>query len=240
MLPHFFVVGAQKAGSTYLLQCLGEHPAVFMPPAEVPFFEDPLYAPERIGDFERHFDAAKPDQVVGVKRPNLLGLPECPYRLARHMPELKLVVTLRDPIERAISGYFHSMKTGLLPVAPLEEGMRQILTGEIAGYPRAPEVLTFGLYNWHLVNYQQHFPAARFFITLLDDIKRDAGAELARAYRFLGVDDGYRPAAAKRRPMEAIYSLRRLRLWNALDERCREWSPDRRHFTRHGASRRGA
>ncbi len=43
MLPDFFVIGAQKAGSTFLLQCLGEHPQIFMPESEVPFFEDSLY-----------------------------------------------------------------------------------------------------------------------------------------------------------------------------------------------------
>ena len=42
MLPDFFVIGAQKAGSTYLLQCLGEHPQIYMPPDEVAFFEDSL------------------------------------------------------------------------------------------------------------------------------------------------------------------------------------------------------
>ena len=38
MLPDFFVVGAQKAGSTYLLECLNDHPQIFMPEQEVAFF----------------------------------------------------------------------------------------------------------------------------------------------------------------------------------------------------------
>src|SRR5690606_17419350 len=113
MRPEFFVIGAQKAGSTYLLQCLGEHPQIFMPPSEVAFFEDSLYSADRLGDFEKHFAPAKKGQVIGVKRPNLLGHPECPERLRRHMPDLKIVVTLRNPIERAVSGYFHYMKSGL-------------------------------------------------------------------------------------------------------------------------------
>ena len=54
MLPDFFVIGAQKAGSTYLLECLGEHPQVFMPPAEVAFFEDPLYRSEDLAVFVRY------------------------------------------------------------------------------------------------------------------------------------------------------------------------------------------
>jgi len=47
MRPSFIVIGAQKAGSTYLLQCLRDHPTIFMPRSEIP--EDPLY-----GDSKTH------------------------------------------------------------------------------------------------------------------------------------------------------------------------------------------
>ncbi|MEM8864295.1 MAG: sulfotransferase domain-containing protein [Planctomycetota bacterium] len=232
MLPDFFVIGAQKAGSTYLLECLGEHPEIFMPPAEVAFFEDPLYDPAWLDWFEQHFDPAQPGQVIGVKRPNLLGLPECPARLAEHMPELKLVVVLRSPVERAISAYFHYMKTGLLPLAPLEVGMPRIMRGDVSGYPRASEVLEFGLYARGLASYDEHFPADRILVTLLDDFRGDSGDALAEAYRFVGVSPDYRPQAISRRPMGASYSLTRLRLWNAVDRWCRRWTPDRRNFDR--------
>jgi len=233
MLPDFFVIGAQKAGSTYLLQCLAEHPQIYMPPSEVAFFEDSLYDPQRLDWFEQHFNPAQPGQVVGVKRPNLLGRPECPERLHRHMPNLKLVVVLRHPVERAVSGYFHYMKTGFLPVRPVEQGLQELLDGKLPeGFPRAAEVLEFGLYHKHLSNYQQQFPAEQLHITLLDDLKPDPQQELDKLYAFLGVETGFKPPSVDSRPMAAPYSMTRLRLWNAVDRWCRVWSADGRYFHR--------
>lgn len=232
MLPDFFVVGAQKAGSTYLLECLNDHPQIFMPPAEVAFFEDWLYSSERIGEFEKHFEPARPGQVVGVKRPNLLGYPECPERLHRHMPNLKIIAILRHPIDRAISGYFHYMKSGHLPVVPVEVGMRKILDGEYVHLPRAQDVLEFGFYGKQIQHYEQYFPREQIHIILLEDMKHDAAGQFAGLYGFLNVATDFHPDSFDSRPMKAPYSITRLKLWDALDRFCRKWTPDGKYFAR--------
>ena len=231
MLPDFFVIGAQKAGSTYLLQCLAEHPQIYMPPGEVAFFEDSLYSPELIGKFEKHFAPAAPGQVVGVKRPNLLGHPECPERLKLHMPNLKIIAILRHPVERAVSGYFHYMKTGLLPIEPVESGLRKILDGHVLA-PRAHEVLEFGLYAKHLQHYSHFFPRQNFHVMLLEDMKANAAGELANLYGFLGVERSFHPESFDSRPMKAPYSITRLKLWGMIDRYCRTWSADGKYFER--------
>jgi hypothetical protein len=232
MLPDFFVIGAQKAGSTYLLECLNDHPQIFMPPTEIAFFEDWLYVPERIGEFEKHFEPARPGQVVGVKRPNLLGYPECPERLHQHMPSLKIIAILRHPIDRAISGYFHYMKTGILPIVPVEAGMRKILDGQYAHLERAQEVLEFGLYGKHILHYAEFFPRENIHVVLLEDMKHDAQGQLAGLYEFLNVVADFHPQSFNSRPMKAPYSITRLKLWDALDRFCRKWTPDGKYVTR--------
>ena len=104
VLIDFLVIGAQKAGSTYVLNCLEEHPEIFMPPYEFGFFEDPVFEHKTASELAMHFQGVAEDQVVGAKRPNLLGHHECPPRLKEIYPELKLVVILRNPVERDISG----------------------------------------------------------------------------------------------------------------------------------------
>jgi hypothetical protein len=232
MLPHFFVIGAQKAGSTYLLRCLNDHPQIFMPPGEIAFFEDSLYSAERIGDFEKHFVTARSGQVVGVKRPNLLGHPECPERLHRHMPDLKIIAILRHPVDRAISGYFHYMKTGMLPIVAADVGLRQILDSGYHHLPRANEVLEFGLYGKHLEHYNEFFPREHIHVMLLEDMKDDAEGQLSGLYKFLGVSTDFHPESFDSRPMRAPYSITRLRLWDALDRFCRTWTADGKYFER--------
>ncbi|QDS97527.1 sulfotransferase family protein [Adhaeretor mobilis] len=217
MLPQFVVIGAQKAGSTFLLECLEEHPEIFMPPYEVAFFDGELYDPANLGKFERHFQSAQPGQLIGMKRPNLLGLADCPERLHRHFPDAKLIAILRHPIDRAVSAYFHYMKTGFLPIVPVETGLAKILAGEYDQYPRAAEVLTFGLYAKHLAAYDQCFQPEQMQVILLDEVKRDAQGVLSRLYEFLHVRSDFQPTSQRRRPMAASYSLTRLKLWESVD-----------------------
>ncbi|MEX2171558.1 MAG: sulfotransferase domain-containing protein [Pirellulales bacterium] len=227
MLPDFFVIGAQKAGSTYLLECLREHPEVFMPAAEIAFFEDPFYAESRLEQFESNFAAARPGQKIGVKRPNVLGCPECPERLKKHLPAVKLIAVLRKPLERTISGYFHYMASGFIPIANAEVGLRKLLAGEYEKYPRAHEILDFSMYGQHLERYIRTLDREQITVVLLDDLKRNQAAELARLYRVIGVDERFQPKASGGRPMQAIYSLPRLRMRVWMERASRGYGNDR-------------
>jgi len=222
MLPAFFIIGAQKAGSTFLLQCLDEHPQIFMPPYEVAFFESEAYSPERIGEFAKHFDTAQNSQVIGVKRANVLGNSESAPRLKHHMPDLRLIAILRHPLERTLSGYFQYMASGFVPIVSAEDGLTCLLDGQYVDYPRANEIINFGKYAKHLRRFESFFPRDQIHIVLLDDVKIDAERELQRIYQFLDVDDQCQTTPIQRRPMAAVYSLPRLRLRAPLDRLARD------------------
>lgn len=183
-----------------------------MPAGEIAFFEDPFFSEDRLKEFEANFDAAKAGQKIGVKRPNVLGSRECPERLKKYMPNVKLIAVLRKPLERTISGYFHYMFSGFVPIAPVEVGLRKLLRGEYQQFPRAHEVIDFSLYGQHLAQWGESFDREQISVVLLDDIKRNQSAELSRLYCAIGVDGSYQPRASKTRPMQAIYSLPRLRM----------------------------
>lgn len=233
MLPDFFVIGAQKAGSTYLLECLREHPDVFMPAGEIAYFEDPYFGEMTLAQFEANFSRARAGQKIGVKRPNVLGRPECPERLRKLLPNVKLISVLRKPLERTLSGYFHYMMSGFIPVAPVEEGLRKLLAGEYQQYPRAYEIIEFSLYGKHLEHYSRWFDREQMTVVLLDDLKSNHAAELARLYGVIGVDTSFQPKASKSRPMQAVYSLKRLRIKAWLERAFRGYGPNREYTFGH-------
>jgi hypothetical protein len=119
VLPHFVILGAQKAGTTTLYTQLSTHPAV-MPALrkEVHYFDAsprPIewyraFFPRRraVEAHERAVGAA----VTGEATPFYLFHPGAPPRLRAAVPHARLVVVLRDPVERAVSGYHHAVRMG--------------------------------------------------------------------------------------------------------------------------------
>jgi hypothetical protein len=165
------IIGAQKSASTLLHQCLAAHRKIYMPPQEVPLFEDPEYGQLGIGSLHALFTRAPEGHLLGIKRPDYLAKPECPARIRQHVPDAKLLATLRDPIDRAISAYYHYMREGWISVRPLEEGMQMLLDGKHgSSHRRASEILQFGFYHRHLERYRQLFSSEQLLVMLHEDL----------------------------------------------------------------------
>lgn len=209
----FAVIGAQKSGSTYMLNSLREHPDIVMPQAEVPFFETGQYSEEAYPQFLARWKDARADQCLGVKRPNWLCLADVPARMARHMPDCKLIAVLRNPIERAVSGYFHYMHSGFIPIEDIETGMPKLLEQFDAANPGRPtDVLNFGLYGAALQRWLAHFPKEQLHVVLFDQLKTDPQTMIRETFSFCGVRSDVMIEPSGERPMASMYSLPRLRL----------------------------
>lgn len=207
-LPDFVIIGAQRSGSTFLHRCLSEHPDIWMPGDEVPFFESPTFEHSAVEQIAYEAEA----KAIGIKRPNYFGKPECPRRIRQYIPEAKLIITLRPPIERAISAYYHYMRTGLLPLEDINTGLPKIMDGKLDGWPRAAEIVEFGLYGKHLERYASHFPPQQFLILSFAVLTEMPVRAAQSIYRFLGVTDLFEPLASLgARFQRGVYSLPRIK-----------------------------
>jgi hypothetical protein len=228
----FAVIGAQKSGSTFLHRCLMEHPQIYMPRREVRYFEDPEFGMSAPHDLARMFCKASPDQKLGVKRPDYLPRPECAARLHEHNPGLKLVAILRNPIERAVSAYFHLIRLGFIPPRELNAGMRSILRGEYAQvHPKATEIVEYGMYGKHLARFSELFPRSQLGVWTDEDLRSNVQGVLDGVCRLLGVSDDINPNALGRRPNEGIFSLPRLRLLQVRNRLVYVYNGDRTKVT---------
>jgi hypothetical protein len=227
-LPNFLIIGAQKSASSLLHRCLQEHPDVFMPSQEVPFFQDPDFRQKSRRDLEDLFERARPGQSLGIKRPDYLAKPECAPRIAELIPDARLIAVLREPIARAVSAYFHQMRFGFIPPQPLNEGFRKLLSGNYAtAYPRSAEIIDFGFYHRHLRRFLDLFSDEQLLLFLHEDVQSTAASAIERTFAFVGVDTSYRPRALRSRPMAGVYSLPRVKLHARVYAITSDYSPDR-------------
>lgn len=120
-LPDFLVLGTQKGGTTSLHALLARHPGVYLPACkEVHYFS--LHAQLSPSWYAAHFAEARPGQLRGDITPYYLFHPQAAERIRRLLPKARLLVLLRDPVERCLSQYFHARRLGFEDLG-LEEAL---------------------------------------------------------------------------------------------------------------------
>jgi hypothetical protein len=209
----FAIIGAQKSASTFVQRRVQGHPDVFLPAGELATFEDPDYASFNDESFAAHFAPGCGAQAVGLKRPNYLHRPEVPARLHRHLPNAKLIAVLRDPIQRAVSAYFHQVRHGFAPAKDVNTGLRAILEGHWEKrYPRTSEVILFGLYHAQLERYLSYYDRNQIFLATYRAVKEQPQTTMQSIYRFIGVDSTFVPSMLGKQANVGVYSIPRLRV----------------------------
>jgi hypothetical protein len=208
-LPDFAIVGAQKSASTFIQDGLSSHQDIYMPKGETRYFEDPEYLGGDISTLTSLFKGRE-GKVKGIKRPDYLGRAEVPARMKAVTPDIKIIVVLRNPVERLVSAYYYYIKLGFIPVLDINEAIPRILKGEAIGTQKARDLLEYGRYATHLERYLSCFPKDQLLILMQEDIASSPKASLETSCGFLGVDPG-KVRAPLRRVNAGVYPLARLR-----------------------------
>lgn len=202
--PNFFILGAAKSGTTSLHRYLSECPDIAMSNPKEPYFFEAQYRWGATHYFNRHFGHWKGEGLVGEARHRNLYLPHVPPRIHEYNPDARLVVILRNPVERAVSHWWHWYSRGeeTLPLrAALEADLLRIREG--AKQPeelyvqalyegREREMRTYvdsGYYMQQIGRYIELFGAERLHTILFDDVVADPEGMMADTLRFLGVDE---------------------------------------------------
>lgn len=177
-LPDFLVVGAQRAGTTWLDRRLRSHPELYLPERrkEVHFFD--WYFERGIAWYEDFFPPEQEAErfgAVGEVTPAYLFEPEVPGRIHSVVPDCRIVAVLRDPVDRAYSQYGLAVRD-------------QAEDRSFEAYFRAnPEVFDRGMYSVQLERYLELFPRSRVFVGLFEEMVGAPAAFLPELARFLGV-----------------------------------------------------
>ena len=193
--PEAMIIGAPKCGTTSLIGCLSGHPAVWAHPRkELHFFDN--HWSWGSSWYACQFPVFR--QGSGIVRmeatPNYLQLPECPERVKQTAPNCRLIILLRDPVQRALSWFHHMQRQeGLRGEAGevIAQEMRELEAmgkDELArmGW-RAPNCLAGSLYQLSLPRWQKSVPAKQLLVVCLEDLIANPERSMGRIHDFLGL-----------------------------------------------------
>lgn len=191
--PTFIGLGAQKCASSWLHSIFDDHPQAFVStPKEINFFSA-FY--ERGYDwYERHFIGGEGRAAVGEISPSYLPDSDAPLRARAYNEDFRILVALRDPVERAYSNHLHDIRLGYC--ASTDSSFE-------AGLARNPMYVEQSRYARHLRAWLRQFPRERVMVVLQEDIAVDALAEARRVYEFLGIGADHVSSAVGQRTNES-------------------------------------
>lgn len=181
--PDFIGLGAQRAGTSWIYACLYEHPEICIPVKEIHFFSRERNWTKGNQWYRNHFKRCQSPAKKGEFSTSYLFDEKTPERIHHHYPEVKVIASLRNPIDRAFSNYKNDIMAGRIsPDTPFKQAFKE-----------HPEYLNQGLYAAQLRRYLAFFPSDQILIMVYEDSARNPLDFIHSIYKFLGVDNHYKP-----------------------------------------------
>ncbi len=206
-LPDFIVIGAPKAGSTALHAALADHPQLHLSPVKEPkyFLCDGRPPPRQTGPGDAHsrqewiwrrshyealFADAPPGTLVGESTPLYLQDLPAHRRMARLVPDARLIAVIRDPVDRAYSNWAHLWSDGLEPEADFLAACAAEDDRQRRGWAPFWRYKGQGRYGEQLEHLFSVFPREQVHVLRYRELVDRPQATLDAICTFLGVDPG--------------------------------------------------
>jgi len=222
-LPNFMMIGVAKAGTTSVSRYLAQHPQIFICTIKATNFfgyedardwkwidegDPPLlrnFPVRTLEGYEAMFAGATDEIAIGEISPQYFRCPTAARRIHERLPTVKLVASLRNPADRAFSGFLMRTRRG-----EAVESFYKELT------PQSSHVKE-GFYYHRLKRYLELFPREQIKIYLFEEFKKEPAGILLDLFGFLGVDTKLNLDTSVRHNPAAVPKLRFLNrlLYNA-------------------------
>ena len=196
--PNFILIGAQKCGTTWLSKMIKQHPEVFAPSKkELHFFNKSRNYSRGIEWYRSQFAGYNGQKAIGEFTPDYFWTTsdniegdesdrnrDIPKLVHKHYPNIKFILSLRDPVQRGISAYYHHIKN--CRISPNSNIMK---VGHSYG------IISMGFYYSHLCEWLKFFKIDQFLILIYEyDIVQNKEETIKRVFRFLELDEHFKPA----------------------------------------------
>ena len=173
--PDFLYIGTSKAGSTWLFRALSWHPQIYVYPGKNLGYFSSRY---ELGPdwYISNFDPGPEHRVTGEVSHSYLVSEDAPARIHKDFPAIKMIVSLRDPVQRTFSDYLDCVKNGKLHGTFEEE------------IDRTPALINKSRYGTQIERYLKLFDRKQLHIASFDELVAAPERFAAEIFDFLGVD----------------------------------------------------
>lgn len=212
-MPNFFIIGAQKAGTTSLYHYLSQHPQIYMSPVKEPHFFDYETAADgtvveqkferkthgkaarfsNLGEYQALFRGVENEAAVGEASTSYIYTPGTAERISRSVPEARMIALLRNPADRAYSAFLNAFRYGGEPLSDFSQAIREEENRMRDGWHRRFFYRDNGLYYAQLQRFYNVFGRENVGVWLYEDLRGDPTGTTQSASRFLGTDDSFVP-----------------------------------------------
>src|SRR5437764_4019648 len=201
-MPNFFIVGAARSGTTSLDRYLSQHPQIFITPRkEVHFFAADQFPRTGPGDeglnrrvikdgdqYAQLFAGVAGEKAIGESSVFYLCFPGTAERIAQAVPDAKIIVLLREPVDRAYSSYMHLVRDGREHLG-FEEGLSHEGERRQKGFEPMWWYKELGLYYKQVKRYLDVFGTQRVKVVLYDEFCLNTVQVVRDVFAFLGVKE---------------------------------------------------
>ncbi len=185
-----FHLGPPKTATTWVYHCLREHPQICTSKIDSIHYFDMHYV--RGADwYDAQFEGTCGDNVVRFDPTySYICSPRAIQRIAEYNPEARLIVCLRDPVERAFSHYWHVKKQG---------GTTMPFADVLRHYNNYATWLEHGFIGIGLKTILDHFPRNQLYVMMYDDLKNNPASVWQKTTQFFGIDSAFTPVALNKK-----------------------------------------
>ena len=177
---NFIGIGAPRSGTTWVYECLKEHPQVcFSSKKELYFFDRKDNYERGLDFYYSFFDHCSEGLIKGEFTATYLSSNEAPSRIKSNFPDVKIIVCLRNPIERAYSHYLYDRASKRVEV-DFEEALK-----------KNEKYIKMGLYFNQISHYLKYFKKDQIKIIFYEDIKERPSELIKEVCDFLNIDKTY-------------------------------------------------
>ena len=182
----FIGIGDQKSATSWLFQCLSEHPDICTSSEkETRFFDDEFRFSKGEVFYESFFASCQNSSVQGEFSPSYIHTPHVAGRIKDMFPDAKLIVCLRNPIEKLYSEFWFN-KVGGRGSMTMYQSLEEALD-------KAPFLISGSQHFKNLQPFIQNFDPSQIHVIIYDDINCDPKKVLHDLYEYLGVDSRFVP-----------------------------------------------